>query len=155
MNTEITDKLIEDEENAIIDLIYFSDEDFSNQNISPNKIIEGCHLYTCEIVALLNVLRRGAEEIKIAFKNLGQVNDRNEAIKNYHAIGKTFAPIAFAIYDRLSKKDDEPRISTYLAVNRFKSTNCTPDAIIFWADPDAIRGLYESLEKDGYYAGTA
>jgi hypothetical protein len=72
----------------------------------------------------------------------------------YHNIGKQYAAVAFTIYDRLMKRNEEPRLPTYLAVNRFKSNRQHPDTILFWNDPDVIRGLYESLEKDGYYASS-
>lgn len=122
------------------------DLDFDLTNISPEDLVDSLGISDCTIEYLLELLKRGAFTAKLGLQGFDSLD-----MKEYHGIGKRYAPIAYAIYQRLLDKGEEPRISAYLAVNRFRSTECSPDTAIFWADPDAIRGLYESLEKDGYY----
>lgn len=134
-----------DDKDEILEL----DLDFDLTQISPDEVLDSLGLSDATMEELLDLLKKGAEEAKT-----GLANFTRSHMREYHGIGKRHAAIAFAIYDRLMKKDEEPRIPTRLAVNRFKSTGCFPDTIIFWNDPDSIRGLYESLEKDGYYASS-
>ncbi len=131
------------DEGSILEL----DLDFDLTTIFPDEVLDSLGLSDATMEELLSLLKKGNEEAKTGLENF-----RGKIKLEYHGIGKRYAAVAFAIYDRLMDKNEEPRISTYMAVNRFKSTGCLPDTIIFWNDPDAIRGLYESLEKDGYYA---
>lgn len=127
------------------------ERDFDFDRISPCEVMDALGISEVEIDVLLSVLRIGVLYVERSFNSLSD-GERQHRIDQYHAIGKKFAPVAFEIYERLRKKLEEPRISTHLATNRFESTRCHPTTISFWADPDAITGLYESLKKDGYYA---
>lgn len=133
-----------DDDNEILEL-----EDFNLEVVSPEDVVESLGLKNCSTELLLNLLKKGAESAKIILQSFDRAD-----MKEYYGIGKRYSPVAFEVYDRLFKQGKEPRILTYLAVNRHSSTCCKPDTIIFWDDPDAIRGLYESLEKDGYYASS-
>lgn len=132
-------------ENKFLEL----DLDFDLTDISPEDVLDSLGISEATTEELLDLLQKGGKEAITGLQNFSREN-----ILDYHGIGMRYAPIAYAIYDRLFAKGEEPRIPTYLAVNRFQSTDCTPDTIIFWNDPDAIRGLYLSLEKDGYYGRT-
>ena len=129
--------------------IRWIDFDFDLENILPDELIESLGLTELSLESLLDYIKQGAFEVEEAWNT--RRFSKPEGMEAYHLIGRRYAPIAFAVYDRLFKKGQEPRLSTYLAVNRFKSTQSHPDTVIFWCDPDAIKGLYECLEKDGYY----
>lgn len=131
------------DENEILEL----DLDFDLQNVLPDDVVESLGLKKCKIESLLLLLKKGADSVKITLQDF----DRND-MRYYHGIGKRYAAIAYEIYNRLFDKCKEPRLRTRLVTNRYSSTECHPDTIIFWADPDLIWGLYESLEKDGHYA---
>jgi len=123
--------------------------DFDFANISPEDLIDSLGIPDCTIEDLLELLKQGADSATIMIQNF----DRRE-MKEYNGIGKRYAPVAFAIYGRLLRKHKEPRLPIYLVTNRCQSCDCGPNTVIFWDDPDIIVGLYESLEKDGYYASS-
>src|ERR1700735_3806799 len=117
-------------------------------DVSPEDVFDNLGLIDLTLEDLLDLLKTGALEIRQAWDDRLFSGDSRQA---YHDLGRYFAPIALAIYDRLANERKEPRIPTYLAVNRYRSTECPPNGILFWADTDAITGLFESLQKDGYY----
>jgi hypothetical protein len=143
-------KVIMDPENEIIEL----DSGFDLTNIYPEVVLDSLGLSDLTLEDLLNCLKRGAHEVDAAFKAHIWEKEKN-GMETYHELGLRYAAVAFAIYDRLFKKLEEPRLPTFLSVSRYQSAKCYPSAIKFWDDPDMIKGLYESLEKDGYYADTA
>jgi len=126
-----------------------SDLDIDYMDIPPEELTFVLGISKSKIENLLNYLKLGSNELKEMLQNFNREN-----MNDYHGLGKWYAPYAFEIYDRLSKKGEAPRLPTFLSINRYQSCKCGPDTILFWADPDAIVGLYESLEKDGYYAST-
>lgn len=137
-------EIIESPENKKI--IMFSKDKvwgFNLDEISPDELIEQIGVAKFSIGELLYSIREGAQEVKYALER--------EDNARYWEVGSVYAPSAYALYQRLSSKGEEPRISIHLATNRFQSTKRHPTTIHFWADPDAILGLYESLEADGYY----
>ena len=104
---------------------------------------------------LLNRLKSGANEAKLAYDS-GLFQKGPDGMQAYHDIGRHYSRVACEIYNRLKKKLEEPRLPIYLAVNRFNSSDaCPPELPLFWAYPDAITGLYNALEKDGYYGQLA
>ena len=104
---------------------------------------------------LLDRLKSGANEAKLAYDS-GLFQKGADGMADYHDIGRQYSRVACEIYNRLKNKLEEPRLPIYLAVNRFNSSDaCPPELPLFWADPDAITGLYNALEKDGYYGQLA
>lgn len=135
------------DDNEIIELDY----DFNLDAISPQDLLVSLGLSQLSTEELLALLKRGAGEASLAFQT-GLFQKGPEGMKAYHGIGKKYSPIAYALFDRFLRRNEEPRLPTYLAVNRSRSTRGgSPDMVEFWADPDAIMGLYEALRKDGYY----
>jgi len=130
-------------DNEILEL----DLDFDLQNVDPDDVVESLGLKECSMDRLLSLLKQGADSAKITLQNF----DRSKDMQYYHGIGKRYASCAYEIYNRLFKNAKEPRLRARLACNRYSATSCHPDTIIFWADPDLICGLFESLEMDGYY----
>ena len=124
--------------------------DLDLESIYPDDLIESLGLDNLSLEKLLDMLKEGRGKVKYAFDTRLYQNGQ-EGMSQYHDIGKLFAPVAYALFIRLMSKGEQPRIATYLAVNRYQSSGSHPDTILFWADPDAVVGLYEALNKDGYY----
>ena len=144
-----------DTKQQILQLICFSDAEFDsefvNLDIDPEQLLENLGLSTLELDDLLELLEFGACEIEDAV-NVRLFEKRPEA---FHRIGLRFGCVALAIYEKLFQEGIEPRISTSLAANRHQATNCSPSCVLFWADVDAIRGLYLALKADGYYENSS
>lgn len=125
--------------------------DLDLENIYPDDLIESLGFNNLSLEELLSMLKEGRTKVKHAFDTRLYQNGQ-EGMQQYHDIGKLFSPVAYVLFTRLTAKGEQPRIAAYLATNRHESTVCHPDTILFWADPDAVAGLYDALEKDGYYA---
>lgn len=134
-----------DEENKLIEL----DRDFDLESICPNELIKNLGLSRCSTEELLALLEKGAIAAKILLQSFDSCD-----MKEYYDIGKRYSPVAYALFDRLFKQGKEPRLGTHLAVNLYLTTKCEPNTVLYWNDPDAIQGLYKSLELDGYYASS-
>jgi hypothetical protein len=123
------------------------DLDFVLENTSPEDILNFMGIPGLSMEQLLDSLKIGA----IAAIRMLQNYDP-KYLKDYHALGKKYAPVAYAIFTHLSGKDRQPRLPVWMVANRFEGCGCYPNSIKFWGDPDLISGLYQSLEKEGYYA---
>ena len=124
------------------------DRDFDLDVTDPKDVIESLGIDELTFEELLQYLSKGNDEAQFG---LATFSSDDDGMRKYHYIGKRYAPIAYEIFMRLAKKKKSPRIDTFLAANRHQSTGVFPNTIIYWADPDAITGLYEALKKDGYY----
>lgn len=122
-------------------------------DISPEELMDRLGLSNLTIDKLLTLLKNGALEIKEAWKNK-LFDTQPDGMKEFHALGKKYSPIAFKIYDLLRKEKKEPRMTVYLISSRTMSSGVFPDTVIFWDNTDVIFGLFKSLEKDGYYGST-
>jgi len=115
--------------------------------IPPQDVVISMGLDSLTIKELLKKLKEGRRKIVAALKS----PEYGQCMDAYLELGREYGPIALALFEQLSKEEKEPRISIYLACNRHAATGCFPDAVLFWADVDAVTGLYDVLKKDGYY----
>ncbi len=146
-----------DDFNFDIDLDLKAAEEFINNldlsDFPIDDFIVGLPELTME--DLLNSLKCGADEAKLAYDS-GLFQQGSDGMQAYHDIGRHYSRVACEIYNRLKNKLEEPRLPIHLTLNRFSTTDdCPPELPIFWSDPDAITGLHEALEKDGYYGQLA
>jgi len=111
----------------------------------PERVISILGIGDNDIPTLLLSLKKGAQEIAECVKKFPMDLDA------YREISLSFAPVAYLLFDRLHALGKQPRLFTHLAVNRHESTKRGPNSIIFWADGDAITGLYQTLTMDGHY----
>lgn len=123
---------------------------FTDPSISLEDLLRNMGIAELTLQDFLEILEYGAAYIEQAY-NEKLFQNGSDGMTAYHSIGVRCAPIACHIYNKLLEKGEEPRLPTYLAVNRCRSSDSTPDTVLFWVDPDAIRGLYEVLLKDGYF----
>ena len=119
------------------------DGDFDLDATSPEDVVKSLGIDELSLEELLQHLKAGQEQSEFGFVTFDTDND---GVRKYHHIGKHYAPLAYEIFMRLMKKNEQPRLETFLAANRQQSTGVGPDTIIFWAHPDVIVGLYKALE---------
>jgi hypothetical protein len=146
-----------DEENKIIEIdININLDDILPLNlndISPEVLLDLLGLSNLTFEELLTLLKKGAFEIKEAWKTK-LYHIPPDGMQKFHAIGKKYSPIAFKTYDLLRKEKKEPRMTIYVISQRAITSACLPDTVIFSNNSDVIYGLFKALEKDGYYAST-
>lgn len=119
------------------------------ESLDPKRLMDSLFMDENTTEDLLNLIKKGAEEVKVGFQKLQC--DHN--INAYTEIGKRYSIPALILFNRLSE-EKEMRLPAFLISNRTIASKKRPDSVLFWADCDAIVGFYESLEKDGYYAST-
>lgn len=145
----------EDLKNSILELLNFSDldDEFLRMDLTKEELFDIIGLSQLDLDDLLDLLSQAVTRIQEDWDRK-DFHHSSVDMGLYHETGHRFAPVGLAVYEKLFDLGEEPRIPTYLAVNRYQDMQCSPDCVLFWADVNALKGLYESLSKDGYYGAT-
>lgn len=118
----------------------------------PEEVVSLAGIAELSTNELFRILEEGYSTILLKYWDITSNNNVAAGLSEYYALGKKYAPAAYALYMRFVEKGKEPRLPVHLCVNLHKSSGAEPRTVIYWTHPDAITGLYEVLREDRYYA---